>query len=373
MSGGGVAYLRGLAPVLSGQFRDSSEGHCVKFVAYREQSPLLQAVPEAQITWVRRSRLTGYRRILWERLNMARIVDEEDTHVLFTPYQVGPPVRGPKHVLMIRNMEPFLCNGYAYSPNSWLRNQVLRWMSVRALRRADRVIAVSEFTRDYLAGVIGVGGHRIRTIYHGRQRCSAHNAEAAEDRGILKQLGVAGNYILTCGSLLPYRRHEDIIAAFEECFAVLAPGTLLVIAGSGTDRAYAKAIRQRIAASPHRDRIIAVGQVPWDAMAALYRHCHFCIFATEVEACPNIAIEAMATGCAIVSSDAPPLPEMFQGCSLQYRSRDIRHLALQMCRYAEDEGLRHEMKSLASKRGDTFSWETCARETYSALVDWKSR
>jgi glycosyltransferase involved in cell wall biosynthesis len=370
VSGGAVAYLRNLAPLLAERFARDGDGHSLKFLAHEEQAPLLEGIEDSQVCWIRGARPKGVRVVWWEQRNLPAIVRKNAADVLFLPCQVGSHAPELRRVLMLRNMEPFLFERYHYGLKTWLRNRLLRRESVRCLRAADRVIAVSGFARERLIHGIGVDAARVRTVYHGRpdQRSSAHDAR---DQEILTQIGLKNHYVLTCGSLLPYRRCEDVIAAFNQGAPGLGARMRLVIAGSGTDRSYGDFLRRTIAASPLHERILAVGHVPSETMGALYRRCVACVIATEIEACPNIAIEAMAAGCVIVSSDRAPLPEMFQGCSLEYRARNIGHLVQQLRLAVENNSLRREMKSKALKRVEDFSWEKCARETYSALVDWQ--
>jgi glycosyltransferase involved in cell wall biosynthesis len=372
VSGGAVAYLRNLAPLLAHRFAESPEAHRVTFLAHEEQALSLEGIEDSQIRWVPGTRPMGYRRVLWERKNLGQIVREQGADVLFTPYQIGPRAPGIRQVLMIRNMEPFLFDVYHYSLKTWVRNRLLRWASTRCLRRADRVIAVSEFALEQLTRGLGIDAERVRTIYHGRPDFG-NTADNSQDRDCLGQIGIQGDYLLTCGSLLPYRRCEDVITAFSQCAPKLGAGMQLVIAGAGTDYRYRESIRKAIAASPARERIQAVGHVPWKTMATLYRHCTACVVATEIEACPNIAIEAMAAGCVIVSGDRPPLPEMFKGCALEYRARDIGQLAQQMRTAVRDAPMRQEMKAKALDRAEEFSWAKCAEETYAALTHWAGK
>jgi glycosyltransferase involved in cell wall biosynthesis len=368
VSGGAMSYIRNMAPLLSNRFHNSPDGHRLKFLAHENQRELLRTIDEPKIIWITGQRPNGYHRVLWEYMNMPRIVRGEGVDILFTPYQIGPPVRDSKRVLILRNMEPYFFQGYHYSPRTWVRNRLLSWQSSRCLRRADRVIAVSAFAKDHLISRINIEVERIRTVSHGRPNLGSSTLEV-NDVDALSRLGIKGDFILTCGSVLPYRRCEDVIAAFNQC-AALDQRIQLIIAGSGTDRRYGELIRRAVTSSPYRDRILAAGQVPWKTMAALYRRCLLFVTATEIEACPNIAIEAMAAGCVIVSSDRPPLPEIFHGASLQYPARDIGHLVQQMRRCIYDEDLRAEMKMRALKRAEVFSWEKCARETYAALTEW---
>lgn len=370
VSGGAVSYLRNLVPLLSKRFEKSPEKHSLKFLAHESQKELFPFVPDAQCTWVTGPRLTGWRRILWERRNIASIAQKMNADIVFTPYQIGPHVKGLKQILMIRNMEPFHFEAYDYSLKLLLRNHLLRRQSSRALRGADRVIAVSGFAEEQLRIGQGISSEKIRKVYHGRDAAFSPDGDICEDKNHLKALGIEGDFLLTCGSFLPYRRCEDVIAAFNLCGGSLNDDIKLVIAGSGNDTRYAETIRRTISSSPYRDRILPVGHVSKDVMVALYRRCLACIVATEIEACPNIAIEAMASGCAIISADRPPLPEMFGENVLVFSSRDVEDMGRQIRTCLGDEMMRNEIGVSAHRRSLDFSWEKCADETYAALVEW---
>jgi glycosyltransferase involved in cell wall biosynthesis len=370
VSGGAVSYLRNLVPLLNKQVEVSSDSHGLTILAHESQKELFVSIPEQQCIWINEARLIGWRRMLWERRNLARIVKKDNADVVFTPYQIGPRIKGAKQVLMIRNMEPFYSQGYRYRLKSRLRNNVLRRQSTSALSGADRVIAVSEFAEDMLVDGLGLPNASIRKIYHGRDTAFSPIGDSDEDRDRLQTLGVDGDFLLTCGSVLPYRRYEDVIAAFNLCAGTLSSDVKLVIAGSGTDHRYADLIQRAIANSPYQERILAVGHVSRADMISLYRRCLACIIATEIEACPNIAIEAMSSGCAIVSSDRAPLPEMFGESSLQFPSRNIDALKDRILTYLHNDDLRSEMGERAQRRASDFSWDKCATETFAALTDW---
>jgi alpha-1,3-rhamnosyl/mannosyltransferase len=267
-------------------------------------------------------------------------------------------------------MEAFHFHRYKYSFNNWVRNQLLEIGSRKSIMSGDRIIAVSGFVEGYLLRSIRIHPSRIRRIYHGRDETFGHKGEIIHDSSLVADLGIHGDFILTCGSLLPYRRCEDVIAAFSRIEPIVQRELTLVIAGSGADRHYARVLEKAVEESNAADHIRKVGHVSTEAMKALYRCCRLCVIATEVEACPNIAIEAMEAGCVTVASDSPPLPEIFAGAVVHFPSRDFSALTEAMQRCLTDENLRKELSAQARNRAKDFSWNRCARETYSALVDW---
>jgi glycosyltransferase involved in cell wall biosynthesis len=369
-SGGAVSYLHNLMPALINKFEESSDSHNLIFLAYESQKNLILLTSESIYIILQKDHNRASLCLLWELQNIPRIVREHNIDILFVPYQVGLFKTSAKHILMLRNMEPFLSRSFRYSFKTWLRNYILKYLSINSLKKADRLIAVSEHVKDFAVDELNIPSSKIRRIYHGRDLYFRPDGDKTADLKLLTENGVEGDFILTCGSLLPYRRCEDVIEAFSSLEKDVRKDIKLVIAGSGTDPWYSRLIDNLIQRLGCPGQILMVGHVPQNVMQALYRQCLVCIIASEIEACPNIAIEAMSTGCVIVSSDSPPLPEIFNGCSIEFRKRDIEDLRDKIHLSLTDDLLRSRLKNMALERATAFSWEKCASETYSALVDW---
>ena len=370
ISGGAVSYNRNMLPELNRLFEGSVDGHQLRILLHESQEPFISDIPGAQCIFVKGHRLTGVRRLLWEWRHLEHVAQEERADVLFCPYQIGRSVANAKLVLMIRNMEPFLFQRYRYGLGSRLRNHLLRCYSARALRSADRVIAVSQFAKDLLTNQLSVLPGRICQIYHGRDTRLTPTDNRSANWKLLSELGLKSDFVLTCGSLRPYRRCEDVISAFAKLKPGPTNGLTLIIAGSEDVARYGKAIRRAIAQSACGDSVRMVGHVSWEMMRALYQCCKVCVIASEIEACPNIAIEAMTSGCVIVASDQPPLPEMFHDSAVYFRSRNVADLADKMQLALLDANLREQLQTLALRRSQGFSWRTCAAKTFQALVQW---
>ena len=370
ISGGAVSYLSNLLPKLDRLFQESNSDHSITILAHQEQKKLFPSVPQSRCILLENSRPKGYRRFLWEYRNLGDIARDHNIDVLFTPYQISPHVNGVKHVLMFHNMDTFCFENYKYTFKPWLRNKILFSQSRRSLCNADRIIAVSDYVEQVLVDRLNISSNRISRIYHGRDENFCPDGDIENDTALLAKMGIIGPYILTCGSLWPYRRCEDVIKAFDLHRKGTRQEVSLVIAGSKAYTPYRKVIEELISQSPSSNRIHAIDHISYTAMPALYRNCLCCVLATEVEACPIIAIEAMSSGCLILSSDRPPLPEILNGCSLQFQARNVSEIAHKMCQGIEDVTIRDSRKQMAIKNSKEFSWHRCAEQTYSALVEW---
>jgi glycosyltransferase involved in cell wall biosynthesis len=355
--GGGVTYADFVLPKLMQRLPDA-------VLLTRRQVPGVDAARTIETTsyWA-----TGFRRFTWEALHLAGIVKSRGIGRLFTPYQVATQPRAVSSVCVLRNLEPFFARAYSYTGRSALRNDMLRHMTRRDLQRADTVIAVSEYAREFAIETLKVPEAKLARIYHGRDESLAE-PQTVSDIALREKLGLRDRFVLTAGSLLPYRRVDDVIRAFDHAIAPLGPRTKLVVAGTGNDRAYARCIAEAVAQCRHPQAVHLVGHVSRDEMRALYKGCDLFVSASEIEACPNIGIEAMTAGCRIVAADAGPAREIYRDGAVFYRARDVARMGELMRSLWQGDGATATLRDSALARSLDFSWERCAAETAAVLA-----
>lgn len=364
-SGGAVSYLRHVLEPLAAALA-AQDIRLIPLIR-DQQAPYLPASFLTSAVRVPDARVAGLRRAAWERWNLKRIVREHDCGLVFTPYQMATLLPATTNVVMLRNMEPFFSRNYPYSPGSRLRNEVLRLQSSRTLRRAEATIAVSDFAGGYATTELGVDAARVTRIYHGRDE-SFSPAPGRDDDQQLRRLGILKPYVFSCGSLLPYRRVEDVLQAFEVFAQAVGDDAQLVIAGSGSDPRYGRLLEAAISTSGKQHRIRNLGQVDNEVMKVLYRQSRIFVTATEVEACPNIAIEAMSSRCAIVAAGSPALTELLGAGAVYFGPRNCEQLGGQMASLWRDTEARDRLAAAALRRSTAFSWAHCGAQTAALLA-----
>lgn len=361
-SGGAVSYLsNAVRRILSldkagvnASFRVLCDDNQAKAIAL-DGSQVLVA-PTTECNAVHRS--------LWERRELPRIVREHDISVVFTPYQVSSNTASAKSVLMLRNMEPFFFGNYQYSLKTKLRNYILRHLTCKSIGKADHIIAVSGFVRSYLVDNMSIDPARITQIYHGRDHYFSEPSEPDRDADALQELQIDMPFVLTCGSLLPYRRCEDVIAAFVAFQEDRDQRYCLAIAGDSNDERYKRKLFRLAEESGIRNQLKFVGHIPKSHMSVLYRRAEMVVLATEIEACPNIAIEAMSAGALIISADSAPLREVIGlPNALFYQRRSVLGLQKLMLQAIENSEASAVLRQRARLHANSYSWEQCAVQT----------
>jgi glycosyltransferase involved in cell wall biosynthesis len=360
-SGGARSYLRNILPYISDwQGHDDMD---VYVLLYQRQIDA-DKIDIANLNFkpIIIDQVPKLLKPLAEQLIVKKTIQAIGIDTLFTPYQVAFPFAGVKTVSMLRNMEAFLHWQFPSTLRNRVRNIVLQTLSNFTLQKSDLIIAVSDFAKDYMLNTLHIPEAKIVRIYHGRdQRFSP--LETAIDGLLLKRLNIAsGSYIFTSGSILPYRKLETIIKAFA--LSATSHDCTLVIAGDSNDVNYKTLISNEIKSSGVENRIVQLGFIDIDKIIVLYRHAKLFVTATEIEACPNIAIEAMASGCRVIASDKAPLPEMFQDKATYFNAGNPQDLAEKISAFFNIA----QNNDIPCYDITRFSWQHCAQNTYKAIT-----
>jgi len=84
-------------------------------------------------------------------------------------------------------------------------------------------------------------------------------------------------------------------------------------------------------------------------------------------------LEAMASGCPVVTSDRASLPEIGGDAVLYVNPHDILQIAAAMEKLLTDDGLRRTLAERGLARASRFSWELCAQETVAVYQEILNR
>jgi glycosyltransferase involved in cell wall biosynthesis len=216
-----------------------------------------------------------------------------------------------------------------------------RTMIRRAIRNAAQTLTVSEAVkRDLIA--FGAKAETITVTYNGVDVDETANRQPP-----------TANQFLYVGNDKPHKNVETLIEAFAVVRRELHDATL-TLAGAAFER--------------FRDRagVDARGFVSDDELARLYRTSRALIVPSLEEGFGLPAAEAMAHGCAVITSDAAALVEITGDAALHANARDARAFAEAMLRIARDEALREQLTARGTRRARDFSWSRCARSTVEA-------
>lgn len=354
LSGGYVKYLRTLLPIL----REHPDVTALDVYSPPETREMLGDRAVDHYFWNRNESARNF-------AGLRATVQRSMPDVVFIPTARWRRFGDIPVCSMVRNMEPLEIPFATHSLADSVRNLGRRYEARRACRSAHRVIAVSRYVREFLVERWSVPEEKIGLVYHGIDTPrSISDADRPQSVAQIKD----APFVFTAGSIRPARGLEDIIVAFGE-LKLQRREFRLVIAGvpSGTP-AYRASILRLIAKSGIEAETVWAGHLSPNQMSWCYSHCAAFAMTSRVEACPNTALEALAHGALIVSTENPPMPEFFGDSALYYAAGDSAQLAARL-----DEGLsltaetRAALSLSARERTRPFTWRRTADSTVAEL------
>ncbi|HYM11265.1 MAG TPA: glycosyltransferase family 1 protein [Bryobacterales bacterium] len=224
-----------------------------------------------------------------------------------------------------------------------------------AAARADHIVAVSQYAAKQVEALLGVPASRITVVYHGVD--PVPEFDAADLAAFRRRYGIERPFLLHVGAVQTRKNTARLVEAFE----TLDPALDLVLAGS--DGYGASEIHARIAASPARGRIHALGYLPRAAIERLYRTATVLAFPSLEEGFGMPALEAFSAGLPVVTSNRSALAEVAGGAALLADPTDVASIAGALRRAVEDSALRAELIRKGCERAAQFRWPRAAAET----------
>ena len=252
--------------------------------------------------------------------------------------------------------------------------RALRPFARRVLGQARLVTGCSaELVRRVCA--LGFPAARARVIPYGVDATTF--APRPERRTLWRErLGIpaAAPLVLGVGRMVTKKGFQELVAVLPRLLAE-RPDLHVVLAGDGD-----LLPELRAAAVAHAGRVHFPGAVYRDALPDLFRAADLFVLpavhdrAGNVDGLPNVILEAMASGLAVVASAVSGIPAVVEdgGTGLLVPERDREALAAALLRLLGDPERRAAMGTLARRRAESeLSWDAIAarhRESYLAAL-----
>jgi alpha-1,3-rhamnosyl/mannosyltransferase len=213
----------------------------------------------------------------------------------------------------------------------------------RSVRRADRVLTGSQWTKDDLAETYGVPENRIVVTPYGVDPVYGPGGPRAK-----------GHYALFVGAIQP---RKGPLTALEALALVNSDLRLVMI---GPEKLGGDEVRATVARLGLGQRVEWRGHVERDELAALYRGAAVLVFPSRYEGFGLPVLEAMASGTPVVATTAGAIPEVAGTAAVLVDPGDAAALAAGIERALAD---RDRLATAGLERARQYSWAETARLT----------
>ena len=241
------------------------------------------------------------------------------------------------------------------SPN--LRDRHYLNLDFEGIRKAVRIIAVSQSTKDDLMHCLGIPDERISVVYEGID----HSLFRPVSQRIYNR-----PYILFVGSEHPRKNFTTLLKALSQLkseprFKKLK---LVKVGDAGGQETDFRSQTMGVVESLHlSSEVIFTGFVPETDLPAYYSGAEAFVLPSLYEGFGFPVLEAMACACPVITSNNSSLPEVVGEAGIMLNPYDTNSLARAMSKVLTDSKLRDNMIRKGLEQAKSFSWEKTAEQT----------
>jgi glycosyltransferase involved in cell wall biosynthesis len=243
-----------------------------------------------------------------------------------------------------------------------------RWGQMIADRRryesADHVIAVSQATADDLVRILGLSARKITVVLNGVDIGRWLPTPEPSDVEVATRYGLEGRPFVLYVGAGDYRKNvEGMLETVRIARERPGGGELLFVWAGAISRRLQKRLDAWSAARALESAVKILGHVPDEDLAALYRQARALLFLSRCEGFGYPIVEAMASGCPVVTCPDTSTGEIAGRAALLSHPDDHGAAAHALMTVVLDDQERARRREAGIARAAELSLDRMARST----------
>jgi len=249
---------------------------------------------------------------------------------------------------------------YARFPetHAGIRDRGMKVLVPWGVRRSERVIAISQSTRDDLIELLDVDADRIDVVPNGLGTVQSETPLPEAETRARFELG-SRRVLLSLSAKRPHKNLPALIGALALIPADERP--VLVLPGYRTS--HEVELRERANALGVAEDVRFPGWTSGAELEGLWSIARAFVFPSRYEGFGLPVLEAMARGVPVACSNTSSLPEVAGDAALLFDPRDETAIAAAMQRVLANSTEVDRLRARGRARAEEFTWERTARAT----------
>jgi len=262
-----------------------------------------------------------------------------------------------------------------YKNPSWFPSQIFstKLLVPQSLRKADKVIAVSDSTKKDLRNIFNVKKNKLKVVHEGVVVKKITLKSSRIDS--IKKFKLWSNYILFIGTMEPRKNLATLLRAYKKLTANSQfKKYQLVLAGAKGYKS--NETFDLIKGLKLGKQVKYIGYVSHNQKIDLMSRANCFAFPSSYEGFGLPVLEAMALGTPVITSNVSSLPEVAGNAALLVDPEKEEEIVKTLKKLLSNKKLQASLKKRGLERIKEFSWERSAKETikiYESMEDMEDK
>ena len=298
---------------------------------------------------------------IWEQWALPTKIRQDSLDILHMPANRAPRFCPCKLVVTVHDIIELLFFDQFFYTQTTLRGRFYDWrvamymkyLYYRVFPKADKIITVSETSRNDIHRMLGIPLERIAVVHQ------SYNIEMSPAENPTR------DYIFTLGCSAAHKNSTAVLEAYEQLPENLRNCYKLKIIGC------CKKLRQMVDELDDPNIELAPSDFPV-SLKERYSNAACFVYASLYEGFGLPVLESMACGTPVIASNKGSVPEIAGNAALSIDPENTTSIRDAMHRLLTDSALQSDLIKKGFQRLTDFSWTISAKKTqtiYESIMD----
>ncbi len=289
-------------------------------------------------------------------LNVLKDLKTAKPDLFFAPTSYIIPALAPKWlkvIITVHDLVAFLFPGTHNAKAVVIERLTLK----RAVKKASHIFVVSENTKKDLLKRFKYPAARVHLVPCAPADFYKEPSKPEELAKFREKLGLPERFILAVGTLEPRKNFGTLIKSFVLIKSKLPDYKLVIVGKKGWKYQH---IEDRLKEFKLEKDVIFPGYLEAEDLKKIYALATVFVFPSLYEGFGIPPLEAMASGCPVVSSNVASLPEVVGDAGILIDPKNARKIADSVVSLIENDQIRNMLVERGLRRAEKFSWRASA-------------
>lgn len=304
------------------------------------------------------------RAIWWQKHLLPKLAKKDGCDIFFSLFQCATIMpKNMKHIMLVHDV---LLEFFPEYLNNWRKKYFWR-LSKKAIKKADKIIAVSHRTEKDLIQQLGIDPAKISVSYVDVDDIYKKEVDEKKSEEVLNEYGIKPGYIYTGGGLDLRKNTESVLRAYKILLKSYGRASWLprlVISGKMMPELapLIADVEASVKGLELEKEVDLLGFVDQADLPALYKNASVFVYPSLYEGFGLPVLEAMNQGIAVITSKKSSLPEVGSDSVLYCNPHDVDDLAMVLRNVLTNDHLRSRLSTKGKERAEHFSWDKFAHK-----------